>query len=537
MQITGKILFTTLLWLTGPAIAATDIESRIDRVTIYPGQLAELERIARTELDTGHGELVFNNLPSSLVDNSVRVAVTNGEASLGGVELSREPIGESPRERERQLRQAIEELEFKQQDALDRAAAINDEIAFITALAELPKGEKAAEALTAGKGADNWASLWQRIGTGSQEARQRMRENEREAAELEKQINTLKQKLKQLGRSRQEAVQITVPYQTVQPGTVELRLSYRVRGASWTPRYETRLDTAAGRLTLNRSARVSQATGEDWENIQLALSTSQPVYGERPERHPWWIDLAPEIKPMSKAVRGQSMDALTSEFASEEAAPAPAPAQTVQAEFAATYLINGRVTIPASNEARDLPVGSHQLPATIGAETMPQTDPRAWLTAETQWDGEAPLPPGAVARFRDGAYIGEGRLQSWAPGEERTLAFGIDPRIEVIFKPTRDEAGESGWVTTKSSLIRRYKLEIINRHDRALPVTALIRMPVAKNENIEVKADYSDKPTKQDVDGDKGIHAWQFELDAQESKKMKLGYEIRYPEDRDLSGM
>lgn len=107
----------------------------------------------------------------------------------------------------------------------------------------------------------------------------------------------------------------------------------------------------------------------------------------------------------------------------------------------------------------------------------------------------------------------------------------------MSFKPTKDEAGESGWVTTQSTLVRSYSLEITNRHDRALPVTALIRMPVAKNENINVKPDYSVKPTEHDVDDDKGVHAWKFDLEPEASNTIELGYEISYPERRDLSGI
>ena len=528
-----RVLLITLAGAAAPAAAAVD--SRIDSVTIYPGRLAEIERLADTDLTNAQGEFVFTDLPSAIVDNSVRVEVIKGEALIGGVELAREPVGESPRERERQLREEIEQLQHQHQDAMDRAAAAQNEITFIEGLAQLPKGEKAAEALTSDDGAANWQTLWERIGSGSREARQRLRTAEREADGLQQQIDTLKQKLNQLGRSQQQQVRITVPYRNATAGRTELKLTYRVRGPSWSPQYEARLDTSAGRVTLNRTARVSQATGEDWDNVQLALSTSQPVHGERPELSPWWIDFAPEVKPMQKADRARVMQ--ESMLAQDATVGAAAPSQTVNAEFAATYVINGRVSVQAGNESRKLPIGSHELQAKVGAETMPQQDPRAWLVADTTWNGDGPLPPGSVSRFRDGAYIGQGGLASWAPGEQRTLAFGIDPAIEVNFKPTKDEAGESGWITSSSTLARYYQLEIINRHNRGMPITALIRMPVAKNEKIEVETDFSVAPSEKDVEDDKGVYAWDFDVGAGDSRTIGLGYTVSYPEDRELRGM
>lgn len=137
------MLLMTFTCLTGPAIApvlAANVESHIDSITIYPGHMAEIECIASIDLKTGQGDLVFADLPSSIVDGSIRVAVTDGDAMIGGVETAREPVGEPPRERERKLREAIDELTRDQQDALDRVAAANNEITFIEGLAELPSG-------------------------------------------------------------------------------------------------------------------------------------------------------------------------------------------------------------------------------------------------------------------------------------------------------------------------------------------------------------------------------------------------------------
>lgn len=536
MQMLNRILLLSLTAISLPAFA--DVASSIDRVTLYPGNMAEIERVAEVELHAGQGELVFAGLPAALIDGSVQVSIEdNPSVLIGGVEVAREPVGEPPRERQRELENRIEQLLIDQRVALDRVAAAGNEITFIEGLAELPKGEKAAEALMNEAGAENWQALWERIGAGSRQARERLRTAERQAADIQEEIDLLKRKLAQLGQSRPQVVNLTVPYRSEADSTAEFRLSYRVRGPSWQPQYEIRLDTSAGKVTLIRTARVVQATGEDWRDVQLALSTSQPVYGERPELTPWWIDIASEIKPLPRRIdKAVMMNDIVAEGAVAQAA-APPPSQTINAEFAATYIINGRVTVPGNNEERELPIGQHDVEVTIGAETTPQINPHAWLIAAATWNGEGPLPAGPVARFRDSAYIGEGNLESWAPGEERTLAFGIDPQIEVSFRPTKDEAGESGWITTSSTLIRNYNLEITNHHSRNLPVTALIRIPVPKNEAITVETDFSVEPSKKDVDDDKGVYAWTLDLGAGESKNLQLGYEIRYPEGKELSGI
>lgn len=520
--------------LAVPAAHAA-VASRIDAVTIYPGRLARVERLARIDIAPGAGTVVFGGLPAAVESGSVRVAVESGAVRIGAVEVATEPVGDSPRERERALREQIEALQAQRQDALDRVTAARTQITFIEGLARLPEGEGAAEALTAGEGADRWAALWQSIGEGSRAAHERVRTGEREAQRLQREIEVLQRKLQQLGRTREQAVNVTVPYGAEAGGEAVLRLSYRVHGPRWQPLYQTRLDTATERLELVRSARVTQATGEEWTDVRLSLSTAQPVRGERPEPATWWIDLAPEMRPAQKAERSaESMADLAAGVAQE--APA-APARTVGAEFAATYEIAGRVSVPAGNQPRELQIGTAELAADIGAQLFPQQDPRAWLTATSTWDGPGPLPGGRVTRFRDGAYVGSGVLQTWSPGEQRDLSFGLDPQVQVRFEPLRDEAGQSGWITTQTTLVRRYGLEVTNRHGRGLPVTALFRVPVPRNEAIQVESTFSAPPSRRDLDDRRGVHAWEFELAAGKSRRLELGYEVSYPEDRELSGM
>jgi len=65
-----------------------------------------------------------------------------------------------------------------------------------------------------------------------------------------------------------------------------------VRGAKWSPVYDARLDTGKnGRkpaLDLVRRAEIVQTTGEDWADVQLAVSTARTAKGGN----------APELRPL-----------------------------------------------------------------------------------------------------------------------------------------------------------------------------------------------------------------------------------------------
>src|SRR4029077_15499410 len=60
-------------------------------------------------------------------------------------------------------------------------------------------------------------------------------------------------------------------------------VSYTVRGARWAPLYDARLDTGTRErkpaLELVRRAEIVQQTGEDWNDVALAVSTVRTAKG------------------------------------------------------------------------------------------------------------------------------------------------------------------------------------------------------------------------------------------------------------------
>lgn len=66
-----------------------------------------------------------------------------------------------------------------------------------------------------------------------------------------------------------------------------LRISYITGGASWTPRYDLRLDTISGTGVLTYRAHFFNRTGEIWRNARLTLSTSQASFSGLEDKVPW----------------------------------------------------------------------------------------------------------------------------------------------------------------------------------------------------------------------------------------------------------
>lgn len=524
---------------TAMSTSAQGVESSVKRATIYPGGVATLERRVTTQVSAGSGAIEVEGLHAELVADSARVSVDSGELTIGAVETSTEAVGEPPRERERQLRERIDELEAKQQTHQDRAKAARSQLRFIKGLSKLPQQAESPRAFLNPEQSQQWDDLWGRLGDGTRAAYETLRTNERQAESAKESIETLTKRLNQLGQSQREALTVTIPYRAASDQSVALTLTYRTQGVRWEPLYEARLDTSAGKVELVRLARVRQATGSDWQDVKLRLATSQPVQGQQPDPQTWWLSLgSPGGGDASAKERYSGRAQLNSSSAGKKPRDLLADkVRTTNAEFAATYVVERPVDLPADNQPRNVPIGTQTLATELSARVYPQQDKRAWLTATTSWDGDAPLPSGKMARFRDGSYVGDQQLDSWAPGEERGLGFGADPRVDVSFEPARDETGESGWITTRTSVARTYELDVTNRHTRALPVEVFFRLPVGRHEDIEVSEDFSASPAQRGIDDKQGVHRWDMELDGGAARSLQLGYRVTYPEDKEINGL
>ncbi|KAL1620944.1 hypothetical protein SLS54_005876 [Diplodia seriata] len=82
---------------------------------------------------------------------------------------------------------------------------------------------------------------------------------------------------------------------SVSEKTVRLSLSYVVREASWSPRYNVSISSVDKTATITYSAEFSNKTSETWKDAKITLSTSQTSYSglddKVPELRPWPIFL------------------------------------------------------------------------------------------------------------------------------------------------------------------------------------------------------------------------------------------------------
>lgn len=99
----------------------------------------------------------------------------------------------------------------------------------------------------------------------------------------------------------------------------KLKLTYYTVSAGWEPLYDFRVEDVSKPLSIVYNANVFQSSGEDWNNVKIKLSTSDPMQsGDKPVLRPWYADkkMSSTYAPQENgfgAIKGRVFDDETKE--------------------------------------------------------------------------------------------------------------------------------------------------------------------------------------------------------------------------------
>lgn len=548
MRAAAAAFFLATTSLT-PAFAA-DIPalSRIDKVTVFP-QGAEVTRIAEVRIGQGDHTLIFDGLPAELAPETLRVEGTGGaRLEIGSVDskIVFLPTAALDEDRKR-IEKDIEAL-GDERAALDQTIGDAEyQKTLMQQLASATLTQKPQEGATRILDAQGLGGVLDLVGTKLSslgktilEARTRQREIDRLAEELNKKLADLAPREDQRMRV---SVHLAAPAET----EGAFRLSYRVQNAGWQPIYDARLGEIGkdgkAKIEIVRRADVMQATAESWDSVALTLSTARPVGATAaPDLMPMALNGFLEGRRENYTARGLG-DATPEAAISAQEAPQAAPidmdvSRAVQkqarveiAGFQALYGIQDRVTVDNTGTAKKVRIATDEIEAKLSAQAAPKLDPNAYLTAAFTLSGDTPLLPGPVMLYRDGVFLGQGALPMLSPGEETKLGFGADDLIKVKRIEVKRRTAEEGLLTTSNVDERAFDITVKNLHQASIPVTILDQMPYSTEQKITVETLSGMTPaTAKDYERRRGVMAWSFELPSQDTKVIKHGYKISWPQ-------
>lgn len=551
MRISFRAIACSAFSLAADAAAAADIpvSSRVSEVTLYPG-LAEVTRNAALTLTEGRHRLVLQNVPHSALLETLQVDVS-GARRTGTLlrEDYRPPRNSDDPE--------IEAAEALVRAAEARIAAVRDEAERARA------GVRAAEAsigflrqLGANEGlaqadAASLSAIARMISEEAAGASRAAVAAGAEARRIELQLEDLEDDLAE-ARAALAAIKledearlfIAVDIVAEQAGEGAVTVRYLTEGAGnigWQPSYEMHLnteDSAAGEaeITLKRAVRLAQDTGENWQDVALTLSTAKPSgQGSPSVLRPWLRRVeAPELPRTQK--RLQNFDSEMGSLA-EPAAEAPIVAEEAlgwsadRSGAAVTYRFGAPVSVASGADLLRLEMDALTAAAELRAVAVPSRDETAYRVASfTNSFGEQLLASAGVPRFADGKLIAVEDFPGLAPGAEMEAGFGPVEGLQLSRDVLDQSEGGQGLISRSSEQVQTVEIEVENLTGQDWPLRVLDRVPYSQQDDLEIKWTARPRPAEEDVGKQRGILAWDLEIEAGGTRTIRLDTTLSWPE-------
>ena len=197
--------------------------------------------------------------------------------------------------------------------------------------------------------------------------------------------------------------------------------------------------------------------------------------------------------------------------------------------------MSGRSSMSADNQRIALSLGSVPLDAQLMARAQPQQEAAAYLVAQSKRPTGV-WPAGKLQLFRDGAFVGQSRLQ-FGSDDMVDLFFGRDELIRVSAEPEARNAGSAGFIGSRAEQRRGHVYRVENMHQRRFTVQVLETSPVARHEDIKVQSQFDPKPGEDNWRKLPGVVAWTLELAPGQQQRLSAEYLISYPKDARINGL
>ena len=266
-QLLKYFICLTLVLL--PLFLLAQQDSDITSVIVYLDG-AEISRTANITLPEGKSELKFHKLSPYIAESSIQVSGL-GDASVLSISYGINYLNK------RKQKDSIDILTSRIKNIEHKIHRSYTEIDGFVEELSLMQSNKRLGNETETVSLEKLKTFASYIRERTTSLKAQKKESELKIEEYESEIKDIKLQLKEFNvDEKEETGEIVLKLHSNQTTTLKLGLSYNVNHAGWFPIYDLKAESIDSPLELQYKAHVFQNTGEDWTDINLILSTSDP---------------------------------------------------------------------------------------------------------------------------------------------------------------------------------------------------------------------------------------------------------------------
>lgn len=512
-------------------------QTRVTRIMMYPTR-AKIFRETAFSLEGGQTNLTLEKLPAEMITESINITLQSESQvpiRLLGMDMERIHLEESPVEKIKELQDAIETLEDDIQRNQQQMETITGRIAHLDGLLKSPRSY--AFGLASGKIDFSEHTQWlEDLSEQRDDLIDKRMSLEKAHRDLKKRLDRIRKTLSDLtGREKKTLRQIHCRVSAPHKTDGRLILSYDTREAAWKPRYDFRLEEPL--LHVDIQAEVQQMTGEDWDAVQMTLSTAQPdLQAHLIDLDPWYINFAPQRRgfqkspPKAAMMQGDSPRAAESEALFEIREPAAVAEQGPHV----VYHMQDPVSIPSDAHPHTIQVAGLDLQAEADLQSAPRRQNRVVRRIRAENNSDFVLLPGPVQLFDGATYIGLTHIALIPKNADIEMPFGFEPRIAVEWD-LLERAVEKQFLKDRRRINYRYQATLRNSARTEKHIQIHDHLPTPRNEEILVKIkELTPSPKEQDA---LNRITWSLSLPPGEERILTIAFSVDFPREKEVSGL
>ncbi len=322
------------------------------------------------------------------------------------------------------------------------------------------------------------------------------------------------------------ALDLGEDYQPNEKLFIDLELEYLIKGASWEPSYDIRVNTnvadnAAGHIyELTYHALILNGTNEDWKQTNISLSTAEPVLRtDPPTLNPLNVDIVRQkyksykngmdykrkksAVPLMKESARRRRDSSEKGEESKEMSSLEATAETNPLATMAIFHIPRLTTIAIGSDAKQhkLMITKCELSSKLTHYIVPKLDTNAFVKTKVTNTSSFPLLAGACTIYVDNNFVGNGMMENVNPQEEFESFLGRDSSVKVEYKaPQRYKESSGILIKTNNKVTVTRKVNIKNtKQTNRIELIVRDQIPTSSDEKIKIQVLEPTNITKYDA--------------------------------------
>lgn len=504
-----------------------------DRVVVFPDR-AQVTRATQVACGA-RVPITFEGIPPAAAQDSFRARLTGGTVDGLRAELVTQEKLFSPKAEA--LTKQLEALQLERQ-------ALNDDL--LRARTQQSAGQRYGDLATQLVSRDmveradpkSWQAAFEAslaAGLSSAKTQAELGAKLKDVTRREEEVRLQLEQVQVSARKQAWTVEVLASCPAGKSATLEL--VYLVGGASWAPVYDARAVESARAVDFSTWATLTQATGEDWSQVELVLSTAVPSQNATPPELMKLKVTAYEKAPEKKVlVRRDEYVERAQTGKDTGGAEADQPLAVRSQGLSVQLEVPEKAKVPGDGSPVRLFVGKTRMKASFELRAMPRLYPVAFRVAELTNQAPWPLLPGRVDAFRATGLVGRYQLERVAQGAAFTLTFGLEDSVRLKRTTMEELKRDAGLFNDKKRFTYAYRFEVANYGKAPVEVALSESLPVSELDDIVVAV--TEKTTAGYALGkDDGIAKWKVPLRPGEKKNVDLAYKVEVPSSYDTGGL